>query len=322
MHIPDGFLDAKTAIATGMFSAAGLGTALRHTRRHLHTREIPLIGLTAAFIFVAQMLNFPVAGGTSGHLIGATLAVVLLGPSVAVIVMSSVLIIQALIFADGGLLALGANIFNMALVAPLCSFIVYRIIRKVFQDNRGQIFAAAAASWCATIIAAVFCAGELAWSGTAQWSVVFPAMAGIHAFIGIGEALITMLVLAAIGTTRPELLEENSRSNSGKEQKAVVLYGILIILGLLIFVVPFASKLPDGLERVAKTFGFENKAMENQSFSAPLKNYRFYGFELGETSSILAGFIGASGVFVFLFVLSRIIIPKPKKMMNSKTPLI
>ena len=320
MHIPDGFLDAKTAIASGVFSAAGLGTALRHTRRHLHSREIPLIGLTAAFIFVAQMLNFPVAGGTSGHLIGATLAVVLLGPSVAVIVMSSVLIIQALIFADGGLFALGANIFNMALVAPLCSFIVYRIIRKIFQDNRGQLFAASVASWCATIIAAVVCAGELVWSGTAQWNVVFPAMVGIHAFIGIGEALITMLVLAAIGNTRPELLEDKSRSNSGKEQKAVLLYGILIILGLLIFVVPFASKLPDGLERVAKTFGFENKAIENQSFSAPLKNYRFYGFELSETSSILAGIIGAGSVFVFLFVLSRVIVPKSKNGMNSKTP--
>ena len=125
MHIPDGFLDAKTIIATGAFSTAGLGTALRQVGKHLQSRRIPLIGLTAAFIFVAQMVNFPVASGTSGHLLGATLAAVLLGPSAAVIVMSSVLIVQSLIFADGGVLALGANMFNMALVAPLCGYGIY-----------------------------------------------------------------------------------------------------------------------------------------------------------------------------------------------------
>ena len=171
MHIPDGFLDAKTAITTGVFSFSALGVALRHASRHVQSRQIPLIGLTAAFIFVAQMINFPVAGGTSGHLLGATLAAVLLGPSAAVIVMSCVLIIQALIFADGGLLALGANVFNMAIVAPTCAYLVYRTLRRLFRDQRGQLVSASIASWCSTVVASVFCAGELALSGTVTWNL-------------------------------------------------------------------------------------------------------------------------------------------------------
>ena len=122
MHIPDGFLDARTAVATGVLATAGLGLALAGVRRTVPPRRIPLIGLAAAFVFAAQMLNFPVAGGTSGHLIGAVLAAVLLGPSAAVLVMSAVLILQCLMFADGGVTALGANLFSMALVAPAVGY--------------------------------------------------------------------------------------------------------------------------------------------------------------------------------------------------------
>ena len=235
MHIPDGFLDAKTTIATAVFSVTGLGTALRHARQHLQSREIPLIGLTAAFIFVAQMLNFPIAGGTSGHLIGATLAMVLLGPSVAIIVMSSVLIIQAAIFADGGLLALGANIFNMAIVAPVSGYVVYKTMRVLLRDTRGQLISASVASWCATVIASVFCAGELAWSGTAAWNIVYPAMVGIHAVIGVGEGLITMLVLSAIAKTRPELLTDTSIQTNRNENKPTLIYGAVIVHRLASF---------------------------------------------------------------------------------------
>src|SRR5512147_218372 len=137
MHIPDGFLDAKTALATGALAAAGLGLALRDARRSLPPRKVPLMGLSAAFIFAAQMLNFPVAGGTSGHLVGAVLASVLLGPSAAIVVMTAVLLIQCLLFADGGLLALGANLFNMAIVAVLGGHAVYRAVRRVLPDRRG-----------------------------------------------------------------------------------------------------------------------------------------------------------------------------------------
>jgi cobalt/nickel transport system permease protein len=320
MHIPDGFLDAKTAIATGILSVTGLGTALRHAKLHLQSREIPLIGLTAAFIFVAQMLNFPVAGGTSGHLLGATLAMVLLGPSVAIIVMSSVLIIQAAIFADGGLLALGANIFNMAIVAPVCGYIVYTILRGLFRDIRGMLISASVASWCTTVIAAVFCAGELSWSGVAAWNIVFPAMAGIHAIIGVGEGLITMLVLSAIAKTRPELLLKTSVQGTGKENTpALLYYGAMIVIAMLLFVAPFASRLPDGLDRVAQTLGFETKKIENLGFSTPLQEYRFFGIESPALSTIAAGVAGACIVFVFSFFLAGVLVPRKKTMNDSSS---
>lgn len=317
MHIPDGFLDAKTAIATAVFSVAGLGTALRHARQHLQSREIPLVGLTAAFIFVAQMLNFPVAGGTSGHLIGATLAMVLLGPNAAIIVMSSVIIIQSAIFADGGLLASGANIFNMAIVAPVSSYVIYRTLRGLLRNTRGQLISASVASWCATVIASIFCAGELAWSGTVAWNIVFPAMVGIHAVIGVGEGVITMLVLSAIAKTRPELLTDTSFQINRKENKPVLIYGAVIIIGLLLFVAPFASQLPDGLDRVAQSLGFETKKIENMEFSTPLYNYRFFGIESPTLSTIAAGITGAGVVFAISFVLAGVLIPRKKNMNHS-----
>ena len=313
MHIPDGFLDAKTAIATAALSVTGLGTALRHARQHLQSREIPLVGLTAAFIFVAQMLNFPVAGGTSGHLLGATLAMVLLGPSVAIIVMSSVLIIQAAIFADGGLLALGANIFNMAIVAPVTGYVIYKFMRRFLRDTRGLLISASVASWCTAVIASVFCAGELAWSGTAAWNIVFPAMVGIHAVIGVGEGLITMLTLSAIVKTRPELLNDTFIRTNGIDNKPALIYGAVMMIGLLLLIAPFASPLPDGLDHVAQSIGFETKKIENQGFSTPLKNYRFFGIESPILSPIAAGITGAGVVFVISFFLARVLIPKKSK---------
>jgi len=318
MHIPDGFLDVKTAVATAIFSVTGLGTALRHAKQHIQSREIPLVGLTAAFIFVAQMLNFPVAGGTSGHLIGATLAMVLLGPSAAIIVMSSVIIIQAAIFADGGLFALGANIFNMAIVAPVSSYIIYKSLRGLLRDTRGQLISASVASWCAVVIASLFCAGELAWSGTAAWNIVFPAMAGIHAVIGVVEGLITMLVLAAIAKTRPELLTDTSIIQlNRKENKPALIYSAVIIIGMLLLVAPFASQLPDGLDRVAQSLGFETKKIENMGFSTPLKDYRFYGIESPVLSTIAAGITGAGIVFAISFLLAGVLIPRKKNAGNS-----
>jgi cobalt/nickel transport system permease protein len=310
VHIPDGFLDTKTAITTGVLSAAGLGAALRHTSRHVRSRQIPMIGLTAAFVFVAQMINFPVAGGTSGHLLGATLAVVLLGPSAAVIVMSCVLIIQALIFADGGLLALGANVFNMALVAPLTAYLIYRGMHSMLRNQRGQLIAASAAAWCSVVAASVVCAGELALSGTVAWNLALPAMAGIHSLIGIGEALITMLVLAAIARTRPELVREQKDQTGVPEHRAVYVYGAVVIVGLLILVVPFASRLPDGLQRVGQSFGFEYRANVPGAFSTPLKEYTIPGMESLGGASTLAGLIGAIVVFGFSFLVARLLVPK------------
>ncbi len=307
MHIPDGFLDAKTAITTGIFSLSSLGAALRQANRHVRPRQIPLIGLSAAFIFVAQMVNFPVAGGTSGHLVGAALAAVLLGPSGAVIVLTCVLLIQALIFADGGLLALGANVFNMGVVAPVCAYGAYRLMHRDPDNRRSQLVAASLGAWISTVVAAGFCAGELALSGTTAWSLVFPAMVGLHSLIGIGEGVITMLVLAAIARTRPELL---GNSEGGSDRGPLVVYGLVIILGLLILVVPYASTLPDGLTKVAQSLGFDYRATALHQIPSPLQGYAVPGITSPETASVIAGLIGAVLVFGLSVVLARILVPK------------
>jgi cobalt/nickel transport system permease protein len=320
MHIPDGFLDAKTAIATGMFSITGLSAALRRAGRHVQSRKIPLIGLAAAFIFVAQMLNFPVASGTSGHLLGSTLAAVLLGPSAAIIVMSSVLIVQALIFADGGILALGANIFNMGIVAPLCGYGVYKVLRSLLRGEQGRLVAVGFASWFATVVAAVFCAGELAWSGTASWRAAFPAMAGVHMLTGLGEAAITMLVIAAISKTRPELLNEHDQTATSEWNSAAFVYFALIVIGVLLLVAPHASQLPDGLNKVASSLGFEQKATEPPALASPLKDYQLPGVESSATATIVAGIIGAIAVFALSFLLARVLARRPQNSFDHTSP--
>ena len=207
MHIPDGFLSAPVYAAGYAVSGAVCALAAARANRRLGEREVPLLGMTAAFIFAAQMLNFPVAGGTSGHFLGATLAAVLLGPLNACLVMAIVLLIQCLGFADGGLTALGANLFNMGIVGAVGGWLLFRALQAILPKNRwGFLAAAAAASWTAVVVASAFCAVELAWSGTSALRVALPAMAGVHALIGIGEAVITTAVLSSVLAARPDLV--------------------------------------------------------------------------------------------------------------------
>ena len=194
-------------------------------------------------------------------------------------------------------------------------------MRGLLRDTRGQLISASVASWCATVIASIFCAGELAWSGTASWNIVFPAMAGIHAIIGVGEGLITMLVLSAIAKTRPELLTDTSIQTNGKENKPALIYGAVIVIGLLLLIAPFASQLPDGLDRVAQSIGFETKKIENQGFSTPLKDYRFFGIESPTLSTIAAGITGAGVVFAISFLLAGVLIPRKKNVNNSPSSI-
>ena len=166
------------------------------------------MGVLAAFIFAAQMLNFPIAGGTSGHLIGAALAAILLGPWASVLIMSCVLIAQCLIFQDGGLLALGANIFNMGIVASFSGYYLYRIVVSFLGDNkRGKLVGGFVGAWFSVFLAAIACAIELALSGASPMAAVLPAMAALHALIGIGEGLITGAVLSLVLATRADLLQ-------------------------------------------------------------------------------------------------------------------
>jgi len=198
MHIPDGFLDVKTWVSTGIMSAGALSYSIRKSKQTLNDRQVPLLGVMAAFIFAAQMINFPVAGGTSGHLLGAAMATILLGPWNASIIISSVLIIQCLFFQDGGLTALGGNIFNMAVVGVLTSYIVYRGITAVNSSKTVKLIAAFVASWTSVVVACLAASVELAVSGTAPLNVVVPAMLTWHVLIGAGEGMITAVVVTVV----------------------------------------------------------------------------------------------------------------------------
>ena len=207
MHIPDGFLDTATSVATWAVSVGGVGYAVRRVKQELHERQVPLIGVTAAFIFAAQMLNFTVAGGTSGHLLGGALAAILLGPWAGVLVLTSVLAVQALLFQDGGLLALGANIFNMAVVGVLLGWVAYAGLKRLLGERTWSTMVAGfVAAWLSVVVASLVAAVELAVSGTSPLSLALPAMGAVHALIGLGEGIITVAVLGFLRSVRPDLL--------------------------------------------------------------------------------------------------------------------
>ena len=209
MHVPDGFLDAPTSVATGVVAAAGVGLALRGARRELDDRTAPLAGLVATFVFAAQMLNFPVGAGTSGHLLGGALAAVLVGPWTGLLCVSVVLIVQALLFADGGITALGTNITLMSIVGVVAGWLVFRGLQAVLPKRLALVppLAAVAALVSVPVTALAF-VGLYAVGGTAPIPLdsLTTAMLGWHVLIGIGEAVITALVVGSIVAVRPDLV--------------------------------------------------------------------------------------------------------------------
>jgi len=206
LHAPDGFVTLPIALVMWTVTAAVVGYAVYRTNRELDERAVPLLGVMAAFIFAAQMFNFPVIGGTSGHLLGGVLAAVLLGPWAATLVMTAVIAIQALLFQDGGLLIMGANIFNMGIVGTLGGYAVYRAVARLLGgEERGRLPAAAVAAWCSVVAGAIAMTLQLAASGIVPIEIALPAMVGVHALIGIGEAFITVAALGFIGATRADL---------------------------------------------------------------------------------------------------------------------
>jgi len=206
MHIPDGFLAANTWVPAWVISVGGLGYCVKRASEALKDKMVPLMGVMAAFIFAAQMLNFPVAAGTSGHLLGGVLAAVLLGPYAGAVVIAVVLAVQCLVFQDGGLTALGANILNMSFIGTMGGYIIYSLIRKTIGDNKGILMGAAIAAWVSVVLASSACAIELAVSGTSPLKIVLPAMVLVHMLIGIGEAIISVFVLSFVLKTRPDLI--------------------------------------------------------------------------------------------------------------------
>jgi len=291
---------------SGALSAGGLAVAVRQVNRTLPRNKIPLMGLSAAFVFAAQMLNFPVAGGTSGHLLGGVLAGVLLGPGAAAIVIACVLTVQALLFNDGGLLALGANIFNMAFVGAVGGWAIYQCGLRFLTGLRGRVTAIFFAAWCSTFLAALVCAGELAFSGTLPPGLVFPAMAGVHALIGLGEGLITALVIVAIARVRPELIETGPVRAARGAGWEFVLFGLVVTLGLAIFVSPYACKWPDGLDQVAAKFGFAGHAAMTVKTWFP--DYKIPGISSVALATALAGALGAALMFGLAWVVGRLLV--------------
>jgi cobalt/nickel transport system permease protein len=298
LHIPDGFLNITVSVLCWIITIVLLGIAVQRTQAELGERQAPFMGIMAAFIFAAQMLNFPVAGGTSGHMLGGALAAIALGPWAGMLVMACVIGVQALLFQDGGLLVLGANILNMGLITALIGFGLYRSVAK--QALGVRLAVAGVAAWLSVIAAALLTSLQIGFSGTSPFGVVLPAMLGVHVLIGIGEALITVAALGFIARMRPDLL--NSEATTAKGGQGWAVGGLLVALAVVLFS-PLASSDPDGLEKVAEDVGFLGLGQ-----SAPYEIIPDYTVPfLGETplSTIVAGIIGALIVAGLAFMIAR-----------------
>lgn len=312
MHIPDGFLSAPVAIAWWVLTVVVIGFATRQVGAALNERQVPLMGVMAAFIFAGQMLNFPVLGGTSGHLLGGALAALLLGPWAGILVMACVVALQALIFQDGGLLALGANIFNMGIVTVLAGYYLGMPLLRVFGGKSwGLMVSGFITAWVSVMLAATLTSVQLVLSGLSA-GVVFPAMLFVHSFIGVGEGLITVAALAFVISTRPDLVAaladhlspQATGRTIGRSSPAPVI-GVGLVLALAAALLsPLASSSPDGLERVAEDQGFLGRAL-NPLFHV-LPDYTIPGLN-GDLSTILAGVIGLLIVFALVYGISLLI---------------
>lgn len=306
MHIPDGFISPAVATVTSLSSTGFLAVCLARTRKRTGLRHAPMMGLTTAFIFAAQMVNFPVVAGTSGHLLGGTLAGVILGnPWAASVSIAVVLFIQAFLFADGGITALGANIFNMAIVGVWIGWLLTQILQQLLGGSRWRLpLAAGVASGISVIAAAITCAINLILSGTATTTIILPTMVGVHSLIGIGEGLITASILNYLMTVRPDLLP-GDRPPLNKWLMPII--SILLVAGILSL---FASTWPDGLEKVAEIHGFADLA-ENVRFNiaTPLAEYTIKGW--GKIGTSIAGVMGSVMCFGLAFGILQIGKPAP-----------
>lgn len=292
LHIPDGFLSLPVSVFGWLIFIAILGYALRRTQKQFGEQQIPLMGILAAFIFAAQMLNFPVAGGTSGHLLGATLAVIFVGPWAMIVIMTCVIGVQALVFQDGGLLALGFNTINMGVISGLVGYTIYRwCISLMNHSKQSVLIGAGLGAWAGTVVAAVATAVQLSISGTSPLAVALPAMFSVHVLIGIGEALITVASVAFVQQTRSDLLLDTATpAQTGSRWIAI---GAVIALALIL-ISPLADPNPDGLEQVAQTHGFDMLAQE-PTFTL-LYDYTVPFIEDEVLTTIIAGLIGVAVV--------------------------
>ncbi|MEU6416353.1 energy-coupling factor ABC transporter permease [Streptomyces spiralis] len=325
MHVPDGFINAPTSAAAGVVAAGALAVSLRGARRELDERTAPLAGLVAAFIFAVQMLNFPVAAGTSGHLLGGALAAILVGPYTGVLCVSVVLLMQGILFADGGLTALGVNITDMAITTTVVAYAVFRGLVKVLPRRRRSVTVASfAAALLSVPAAAVVFTLIYAVGGTTDVSIgkVATAMIGVHVLIGIGEAAITALTVGAVIAVRPDLVygarglqqrlklrvngelvdapaaEPAPVPTAARSHRKLWITGLVTSLVLAGFVSFYASASPDGLEKVAHDHGIDKKEERHTSADSPLAGYGVKDVSDARLSGGLAGVIGVGSTVV------------------------
>ncbi|MFJ4472753.1 energy-coupling factor ABC transporter permease [Streptomyces sp. NPDC089424] len=318
MHVPDGFINAPTSAVAGVVAAGAVAVSLRGARRELDERTAPLAGLVAAFIFAVQMLNFPVAAGTSGHLLGGALAAILVGPYTGALCISVVLLMQGVLFADGGLTALGVNITDMSVVGVGVAYVVFRGLVKLLPRTRRSLTSASFVAALVSVPAAALAfTAFYAIGGTTDVPIgkVATAMVGVHVLIGIGEAVITALTVGAVVAVRPDLvydardLRRPLKLRVGGEivdapaaeapvpvhrtsHRTLLLSGLatsLVLAGVVSF---YASASPDGLEKVAEDKGFAASAEEHHNADSPLADYGVRDVDNARVSGGLAGVIG------------------------------
>ena len=302
MHVPDGFINAQVSAATGIISLGTLWAYIRNVKNLVADKLIALTGMMSALIFVLQMINFPIAAGTSGHLLGGALAVIVLGPSLGVICISIVVVIQSLLFADGGLSALGVNVLNMAIITSVTGWFTITLWKKLFGESQ---FTLVSGSVIAGLLSVVFSSIafvlEYAIGGTVSVPLgnVFIAMISTHLLIGLGEGIITALIVSLLLRVRSDLVYVNSKKN--KSNTLSTSYGVFIALILsLTLVTPYASSSPDGLESVASDFGFEETdgvvlLLEDYGISSINNNF------VSTTLSALLGVLAIAGLGTLFF---------------------
>ncbi|KQX57905.1 MULTISPECIES: energy-coupling factor ABC transporter permease [unclassified Streptomyces] len=334
MHVPDGFINAPVSAAAGVVAAGAVAIGLRGARRELDEKTAPLAGLVAAFVFAVQMLNFPVAAGTSGHLLGGALAAILVGPWTGVLCIAVVLLMQGILFADGGLTALGVNITVMGVVTVVVAYALFRGLVLLLPRTRASV---TAASFVAALVSVPAAAAAFtliyAIGGTTDVPVgkVLTAMVGVHVLIGVGEAVITMLTVGAVIAVRPDLVHgargltaplklrvdgelvdaaPAAAPAATRSPKKLWIGGVVTALVLAGFVSFYASASPDGLEKVAADKGIDAKAEDHAAAGSPLADYGVKGIEAPRLSGGLAGVIGvgatlAAGTGAFWVVRRR-----------------
>ena len=304
MHAPDGFLDARVAAFTALLSALVIGVALRATDRELGDRQIPLAGLAAAFVFAAQMVNFPVAAGTSGHLLGGALVAILIGPRAGAVVVAVVVVVQALLFADGGVTAIGYNVLNMAIVPAFGGWAAFRGFRRVLPaDATGVVVATGLASAASVVMSAM--AFSLEWlfgaSAPVPFDTVFTAMVGVHLAIGVGEGVLSALVVSAVIVSRPDLvvgaadLDPDALATRRRvDARAFLLGSLLVSVFVAAVASQFAAGSPDGLERVADDQGFAASAGDHAIGGSVFADYATRGIDNEAVSLAVAGVVGVA----------------------------